>query len=204
MPPEEQPPSGGDIMAEDTREKILAAAKDLFGKKGYDGTSTKALAEAAGVNEVTLFRTFGSKEGLYAAVFAELMGPVDPAVLQGMDGKDLVADLSLFASHVSQLIGSSYGFVSATICHIKSRPPLKEVIDARPRVLQAFLQEYLERLADRGMVEGSPAELSNTLVHGLFGALLHFHAMGGRNDLQTLEAWLATFVPVFARGICKD
>lgn len=48
-----------------TREKILHAALTLFGEKGFAGTSTREIAECAGVNHITLFRHFGNKENLF-------------------------------------------------------------------------------------------------------------------------------------------
>jgi AcrR family transcriptional regulator len=48
--------------------KILDAATDLFSKKGFEGTTTKAIALKAGVNEARLFRHFSNKEKLYAAL----------------------------------------------------------------------------------------------------------------------------------------
>ncbi|HRX45279.1 MAG TPA: helix-turn-helix domain-containing protein [Acholeplasmataceae bacterium] len=44
-----------------TEKKILLAATKLFSESGYSGVSTRKIAEAAGVNELTLFRIFKSK-----------------------------------------------------------------------------------------------------------------------------------------------
>jgi AcrR family transcriptional regulator len=46
----------------------LDAAARLFAERGYAGTTTRAIAEAAGVNEVTLFRHFESKRGMLRAL----------------------------------------------------------------------------------------------------------------------------------------
>ncbi|MDH4123059.1 MAG: TetR/AcrR family transcriptional regulator [Thermoplasmata archaeon] len=54
-----------------TREKILDAALDVFGRRGYTGATTREIASKAKVNEVTLFRKFGSKKSLFLAVFEE-------------------------------------------------------------------------------------------------------------------------------------
>lgn len=51
-----------------TRDLILEAALIEFGEKGFDGTTTKGIAQRAKVNEVTLFRTFKSKKDLLKAV----------------------------------------------------------------------------------------------------------------------------------------
>lgn len=54
----------------DAGDAILAAAAGLFGERGYRGTTTRAIAERAGVNEVTLFRRFGNKQGVLRALAA--------------------------------------------------------------------------------------------------------------------------------------
>ena len=53
---------------EETRGRILEAALDLFAASGFDGASTRTIAERAGVNLPAIQYYFGSKEGLYRAV----------------------------------------------------------------------------------------------------------------------------------------
>jgi TetR/AcrR family transcriptional regulator, regulator of cefoperazone and chloramphenicol sensitivity len=50
-----------------TRDKLLLAAVDAFGKYGFEGTTTRMLAESAGVNLQAIPYYFGGKEGLYGA-----------------------------------------------------------------------------------------------------------------------------------------
>jgi AcrR family transcriptional regulator len=59
------------ISAPERKEKILAAAEELFARKGFAGTTTRELALAAGINEALLFRHFGNKEELYWAVLEQ-------------------------------------------------------------------------------------------------------------------------------------
>lgn len=54
--------------AHDTADKILDAASELFATRGYAATTTRAIAELAGVNEVTLFRRFENKLGILNAL----------------------------------------------------------------------------------------------------------------------------------------
>ncbi len=53
------------------RQKLVDAAFQLFSTQGVGTTTTRQVADLAGVNEVTLFRQFGSKHGLLAAVMTE-------------------------------------------------------------------------------------------------------------------------------------
>ncbi len=50
---------------------LIAAAASLFAAKGFNGTTTKAIAKAAGVSEALLFKHFPTKRALYAAILAE-------------------------------------------------------------------------------------------------------------------------------------
>src|SRR5688500_325089 len=51
----------------DIRDKILSAAARVYSQHGFRGATTRLIAQEADVNEVTLFRTFGSKEALIEA-----------------------------------------------------------------------------------------------------------------------------------------
>jgi len=53
------------------RQHFINAALHLFSSSGFRGTSTRAIAEAAGVSEALLFRHFPSKADLYAAILQQ-------------------------------------------------------------------------------------------------------------------------------------
>ena len=66
----------------DVREQLLEAAVKVFAIAGFRGATTRRIAQEAGVNEVTLFRQFGSKEGLILeAVLRSVERLQDEAVL---------------------------------------------------------------------------------------------------------------------------
>jgi TetR/AcrR family transcriptional regulator, regulator of cefoperazone and chloramphenicol sensitivity len=62
---------------EDTRRRILDAAIEVFAADGYEGASTRTLAERAGVNLPAIQYYFGSKEGLYRAVVEYMVRQMD-------------------------------------------------------------------------------------------------------------------------------
>jgi AcrR family transcriptional regulator len=59
---------------EDTRVRILAATRELYATKGSRGTTTREVADRAGVNEATLFRHFGTKLQLISAMLDHYSG----------------------------------------------------------------------------------------------------------------------------------
>ena len=56
------------------RAQLIEVAISIFGRRGFRGATTKAIAEAAGVSEATIFRHFPSKEDLYVAAFRQRTG----------------------------------------------------------------------------------------------------------------------------------
>ena len=62
-----RPRKGGYACGDETRTKIIAAGLSVFGNLGFDGASTRMLAEKAGVNLPALQYYFDGKEGVYLA-----------------------------------------------------------------------------------------------------------------------------------------
>lgn len=57
-----------------TREALITAALDVFGRSGFDAASTRAIADSAGVNQALIGYHFGGKQGLYLGVFEHIIG----------------------------------------------------------------------------------------------------------------------------------
>jgi AcrR family transcriptional regulator len=111
--PRRRPAAGGYARGEETRARIVAAALKVFGDEGYDGASTRRIAEEAGVKPAALQYYFDSKEGLHracaehvlahAAGLSEVMrtaaeavdGPREAAIAAFCDLLDAIVDVSL-------------------------------------------------------------------------------------------------------------
>jgi AcrR family transcriptional regulator len=61
-------PIGSRMAAEERRLQILQVAVSLFSQRGFVGTTTKEIAQAAGVSEAMVFRHFANKQELYSAI----------------------------------------------------------------------------------------------------------------------------------------
>jgi AcrR family transcriptional regulator len=84
--------------AEETRRRILEAASQLFAKHGYEGTSVRQIAAAAGVSLGMIRHYFGSKDGLYDAciaqafeIYAELGRRVQESAETGGSATEIIA-----------------------------------------------------------------------------------------------------------------
>src|SRR5258705_2456621 len=60
--------ANGKLSSEDRRAAIVKAVRRVFAEKGFDGTTTRELADAAGVSEGLLFKHFPNKEALFTAM----------------------------------------------------------------------------------------------------------------------------------------
>jgi len=85
MPDEKRPTRLQDrtVRRADPRERLLRTAVDIFGRYGFDGASTRMLADAAGVNLQAIPYYFGGKEGLYIAA-ADYIGTLISAHVAGL------------------------------------------------------------------------------------------------------------------------
>src|SRR5215203_749209 len=61
------------MAGEERRSQLLTVAVTLFSQRGFRGTTTKEIAQAAGVSEAMVFRHFATKEELYAAILDHKM-----------------------------------------------------------------------------------------------------------------------------------
>jgi AcrR family transcriptional regulator len=68
------------LCAEDRRAAIIKAVRRAFAEKGFHGTTTRELAQAAGVSEALLFKHFPNKEALYAAMMQTCKSEKDQAM----------------------------------------------------------------------------------------------------------------------------
>lgn len=82
------------MAGEERREQLVRVAMQLFSRRGFSGTTTKKIAQAAGISEAMVFRHFATKEELYAAILddkacagdmAEMCEAVSGAVARGDD-----------------------------------------------------------------------------------------------------------------------
>lgn len=73
----------------ESRQRVLDAARVLFHRNGYAGTTVRAVAADAGVDPAMVFYFFGTKQGLFAAVLdmsAQLPSAIDAIFDGGLDG----------------------------------------------------------------------------------------------------------------------
>jgi AcrR family transcriptional regulator len=161
------------------RERILAAASDLFYRHGIRAVGVDAIAEAAGTNKMTLYRHFESKDELVAEYLRHLAAESD-AVWQEIAQKhpndpraQLNAWIEAMGGHIAAVDERGCALANAAIELPEKNHP------ARP-VIEAFKQNQRERLAElcRAAGLGQPELVADELFLLLEGARVSTQSVG--------------------------
>ena len=153
-----------------TRERILDAAVQIGSRLGYAQATTKAIAEAAGVNEVTLFRHFGTKENLFSEAVERYGGPaLAPQLEQQLTG-EVRPDLITFGQAVFSILLERREMMQLMLCESANIPEVRTVLARNPQELRRALARYLEAQMQRGKIRRSHPELLAQAFMGMFFA----------------------------------
>ncbi len=156
-----------------TRQKLIDAALKLFTSLGVTETTTKAVAELAQVNEVTLFRHFGNKQGLMLAVMEESAAFKQPGELLLIPaqvdslGEAVTQYAIAFLQSVTQapeLLLSLIG--EARHYPLQNRQALSKGINEANSYLAKYLAPAMEKSPDCGL---APEKLASMLIAALLG-----------------------------------
>jgi AcrR family transcriptional regulator len=164
---------------------LLAAARDLFNRKGYAGTSTREVAERAGVSETLIFRNFNTKAGLFReAIVQPFVDALDAEIdhLQGRTRAEVVTR------------DETWAFVAALYDVFHEHRALAAMVFAADALVES-------EVAEQGMID----DVRDTLERFVHAARVEARAAGvvmdpAAHDLairghMAMVAGVATFGP---------
>jgi AcrR family transcriptional regulator len=149
------PAKSSATRGDETREALLAAAIEVFGRDGFHAASTRAIASAAGVNQALIGYHFNGKHGLYLAAFKFIAAQV------GEHMRPVIESVELRISAVEP------GAADATAVAVGAMETLFSA------ALNLFLQDssaHWVRLIMRSQLD--PDEGIEILYEGIFGSML--------------------------------
>lgn len=154
--------------AKDTADKILDAASVLFAERGYTATTTRAIAEVAQVNEVTLFRRFKNKIGILRALGERLerqqAGHAVDAVPEAASVRDTLLRLARM-----EILGTvqSGGLAMRMAFDARSVPEVAELLAERMPDNSGGLAEYMAKQQATGELRSDIAP--SVMAEAFFG-----------------------------------
>jgi AcrR family transcriptional regulator len=187
-------------QAEETRASILDAARELFVTHGYAGTTVKAISEAAGVAEETVYLSFGSKRDLmkgllHIAVLGDPPVPFldRPEIQAVIRERDQRRQIDMFSRAMTPVFESSSDLWSVMRSAEPTEPEIAAVVRDSMRGRLAGMGEFVTALLSngtlrRGLEPSRAAELVWTL------ASPEIHRMLRRDlgwSVERYQGWLA-------------
>jgi AcrR family transcriptional regulator len=194
------------LTGEERRRVIVEAAVALFSQKGFRGTTTKEIAEAAGCSEATIFKHFATKNELYSAIL-ETKSRIDETVAKAAQAAARKDDAGVFRA---------VGLESLT--RTEQDPSLLRLLlfsaleghdlshlffESKVRGLHEFLSGYIkERIADGAFQPVDPLLAARGFVGMVAHYLLIHEIFGVKRPAGLLpEHVIDTFVTLFLQGI---
>lgn len=190
-------------QTEETRRRLIRTALNLFGKFGYSSTTTRAIADAAGMNEVTLFRHFGSKKNLLMACMQSFNAGNFTSRFESELTGNYSQDILLMAKMQMEDTSENLDLLRLLVCDARNVPDLREAMTTGSRDNSSKLAAYFQKQLDAGIVHPdlSADELAN-LFDLMFSMKLFFENVF--NDKASLQlpddAQLSRLVELFVRG----
>ncbi len=188
----------------DTKAKILQSAQRLFAQRGFDGTTTKDLAQAAGVAEGTLFRYFTNKK----AILVEVATQGWIKILT-----DLLTELSEMGSYRAiaqmmrrRMLNLSENIDLMKVCFMEAQfhPDLREriqseVIGKMTEIAEVYFEEAITKGVYRPSL--SPKVIARVFV-GMFAvAGFSSETMGGTQSPSELQQMAEGIADIFLNGV---
>jgi TetR/AcrR family transcriptional regulator len=207
----------GRMTGDERRGQIISTAVDLFSKYGFSGTTTKKIAEAAGVSEAMVFRHFASKDELYQAILhnkvcegGEHQFPWqgDPALIASMDRGDDLEVFYLLAiraleKHQADERFMRLVFYSALEEHELGLSFVHDLI--------ANLYEFIGGYIRRRQAEGAMRDIDPKIAIRAFMGMLIHHSLNNilwDRDRKLLdisnESAAKNFAEILVRGISNN
>lgn len=188
-------------MSPEVRNRILAAAARVYAQYGFRGATTRLIANEAGVNEVTLFRTFGSKAELLQAMLQSQVSATAAPILDE-DLSDPARSLTEWCAQMLQYLRGHSHLVRKTIAEAEERPDAACAACEGPNTAGASLGVYVERLRHAGLADADTDVHTavSMLISAMFGDALYRDVMPHAFPQPAQDA-PAKYIHTFLRAV---
>jgi TetR/AcrR family transcriptional regulator len=196
------------MSGSDRRHQLVEAALEVFSRKGFEGTTTKEVAAAAGVTEAIIFRHFPTKQALYTAVLDHHVesSEVQDWLVEIKGWMDQNNDEEVLRSIARVILQSYRRDTRYERVLLFAALEGHELGLAHNRQIVAPIFELLREYFARRQREGALAELPPGAIIGAIGGMTKNHAMmtqmfGYNTEMASDEEVIESFVRITMNGI---
>jgi AcrR family transcriptional regulator len=197
---------GERLKGDERRRVIIDAALALFARKGFRGTTTKEIAEAAGCSEATIFKYFTSKDELYSAIL-EVKSVIEETMAKAAEAAAKNDDAGVFRAVGLEALTRTEQDPSLMRLLLYSTLEGHELshffFESKVRSLHEFLSNYIgQRVTDGVFRPVNPLLAARGFVGMIAHYLLIHEIFGVKRSVGILpEEVVETFVTLFMTGI---
>ena len=192
----------GKPAPEDTRDRILGAAREVMARKGKKGATTREIAEVAGVNEATLFRHFGTKEALIIACARRFCPDVQLRdFIAGLEGP-VEEDLFKIGQGLTQQLESVLDMIRWSLVEIEYENSVFAQEAWKPQTaVRSVIVDYMTSRVASGELVGNPEDLASIFTGILFARVIAREKYADNRLFTDTEYALRTIIDVFLNGV---
>ena len=182
---------------------LIGAAASLFATNGFQGTTTKAIAKAAGISEALLFKHFPTKRALYAAILAEKAqySGLREAVEEAAKKRDDAQLFSLLASYRIRKGTDPTMFRLLLFSALEGHEISAMFFQQHYRRFHDLLADYIrQRIKDGAFRQVDPL----LAAQAFFGVIVHhrlLHDIFGLPMHRTYQKTVTEYVSLFLNGL---
>jgi AcrR family transcriptional regulator len=178
----------GDSPRRSARARLVEAALELVAELGPRGATTRKISERAGVNEVTLFRHFGTKSDLVARALSEIARGFAGAALGDIASDDVEADLVRLAEHYSTRVVRHRLYLTRLITELRTDEKLRDRIQPIMQGVASRVVDLFEHHQRAGrLVDGDPQALAMDFLGPLLARVLAGDMLGIEPDFDAAD-----------------
>jgi AcrR family transcriptional regulator len=195
-----EPEVTGKTGVEETRLRIFAATRTLYASRGSRGTTTREVADLAGVNEATLFRHFGTKQQLLAAMLDYYTGATNfPEVLERARGLATIEEqLRELAFAAVDALRKKEDLIKISMAEEIANPEGSTCAWRAPTEARRRLTEFFEGKVASKELRGDAHWLARTFM-SLFFALVLARGIWGE-EASAPSVAIESMVDLFLNG----
>ncbi|MFX1602733.1 MAG: TetR/AcrR family transcriptional regulator [Promethearchaeota archaeon] len=188
-------------------ERVLEAAKNLLVKHGYKATTTRRIARNAGVNEVTLFRKYKSKDRLIKAALAEAevnaMASFDSVFDRDKDTY-VHATIRTVGENLIQFAESESDLMILQFTEGLRRPSVADSLSSVPQMVLTHLTEYFQEQIERGRIRKIDPKIAALVFMSYVSYSQIARILLGDEFIEDHEKTFDSFLDVFTGGILES